>query len=170
VLRLFFAFAILSALGFGGGNAVFPQIYTDSVDTYHWMTAQQFSADFALARLSPGPATGISALIGLAVGGFPGAAVAAFAMFVPAALIVLAISVMNDRYREHPWRVLLLRTMIPVVLGLSWVGVVLLGRGALGSWETWAFMLVATGLMLWTRLNATLIILGAGAFGAVFLR
>lgn len=106
----------------------------------------------------------------MAVGGLPGAAVAAFAMFVPAALVVLAISVMNDRYREHPWRVLLLRTMIPVVLGLTWVGVVLLGHGALGSWETWAFMLFATGLMLWTRLNATLIILGAGAFGAVFLR
>ena len=54
MLRLVFVFAILSALGFGGGNAIFPQLYVDSVDVYHWVTATQFAGDFALsARLSP---------------------------------------------------------------------------------------------------------------------
>ncbi|HEV8022995.1 MAG TPA: chromate transporter [Candidatus Lustribacter sp.] len=170
MLRLVLVFAVLSALGFGGGNAVFPQMYVDSVEVYHWVTAPQFAADFALARLSPGPATGISALIGLAVGGLPGAALAAIAMFVPAALIVLALSALYDRFREHPWRALFQRVMIPIVLGLSWVGVLLLARGALGGWQTWVIGLAATGLMLWTRINASLIIVAAGALGALILR
>lgn len=170
MLRLVYAFAILSALGFGGGNAIFPQLYVDSVETYHWVTATQFAADFALARLSPGPATGISALIGLAVGGLPGAVVAAVAMFVPAALIVLAISALYDRFREHPWRAVFVRTMIPVVLGLTWVGVSLLARGALGTWPTWVLAAAATALMLATRINASLIIVAAGAVGALILR
>lgn len=170
MVRLAVVFAILSALGFGGGNAVFPQMYIDSVDVYHWVTAPQFAADFALARLSPGPATGISALIGLAVGGFPGAAVAAVAMFVPAALIVLGLSALYDRFREHAWRALFQRVMIPIVLGLSWVGVVLLARGAVGTWETWVIAAAATALMLWTRFNASLIIVAAGALGALILR
>lgn len=168
--RLVVVFAILSALGFGGGNAVFPQMYVDSVDVYHWVTAAQFSADFALARLSPGPATGISALIGLAIGGLPGAALAAVAMFVPAALIVLAISAAYDRFQEHPWRAIFVRVMIPIVLGLTWVGVTLLARGALGTWPTWVVGAVATALMLWTRFNASLIIVAAGAVGALILR
>lgn len=170
MLRLVVVFAILSALGFGGGNAVFPQMYLDSVDVYHWVSAPLFAADFALARLSPGPATGISALIGLAVGGYSGAAVAAVAMFVPAALIVLGISVLYDRFREHVWRPLFQRVMIPVVLGLSWVGVLLLARGAVGTWPTWVIAGVATALMLWTRINASLIIVAAGALGALILR
>jgi chromate transporter len=170
VLRLVIVFAVLSALGFGGGNAVFPQMYVDSVDVYHWVTAPQFSADFALARLSPGPATSISALIGLAVGGLPGAGLAALAMFVPAALIVLAIAGAYDRFTEHPWRPVFLRMMIPIVLGLTWVGVTLLGRGALGTWPSWVLAAVAAGLMLGTRLNASLIIVAAGAVGALILR
>jgi chromate transporter len=170
MLRLFYVFAILSALGFGGGNAIFPQMYADSVDAYHWVSATQFAADFALARLSPGPATGISALIGLAVGGLPGAVVAAVAMFVPAALIVLVISVLYDRFREHAWRPIVLRVMIPIVLGLTWVGVSLLARGALGAWQTWVLAAVATALMLGTKINASLIIVAAGAVGALILR
>lgn len=168
--RLVIAFAILSALGFGGGNAVFPQMYVDSVNVYHWVTAAQFSSDFALARLSPGPATGISALIGLHVGGFSGAALAALAMFVPAALIVLGMAALYDRFEQHPWRPVFLKVMIPVVLGLSWVGVTLLGSGALPNWITWALMLLACGVMLRTRINASLVIVAAGLAGAVLLR
>jgi len=122
-----------------------------------------------LRGLSPGPATGISALIGLAVGGLPGAVVAAVAMFVPAALIVLAISALYDRFREHAWRAVFLRIMIPVVLGLTWVGVSLLARGALGGWQTWVIAAAATALMLFTRINASLIIVSAGALGALIL-
>lgn len=170
MLRLVYVFAILSALGFGGGNAIFPQMYVDAVDTYHWMTAGQFAAAFALARLSPGPATGISALIGLAVGGLPGSVIAAIAMFVPAALIVLLISALYDRFREHPWRAVFVRVMIPVVLGLTWVGVSLLARGALGTWPTWVLAAAATVLMLGTRINASLIIVAAGAVGAIVFR
>ena len=86
-------------------------------------------------------------MIGLAVGGLPGAAVAAIAMFVPAALIVLAISALYDRFRDHAWRPLFVRIMTPIVLGLTWVGVSLLARGALGTWETWVIAAAATGLI-----------------------
>ena len=58
--RMALVIATLSMLGFGGGNAVFPQLYTDSVDVYHWVTATEFSRYFALARLAPGPGTTIT--------------------------------------------------------------------------------------------------------------
>lgn len=170
MLRLALVFAVLSALGFGGGNAVFPQMYTDAVDTYHWATSAQFSSDFALARLSPGPATGISALLGYRVGGFAGALLGAIAMFVPAALIVLGIATLYDRFKDHPWRAIFARSMIPIVLGLSWVGVLLLGRGALEGPAAWAIAGASTVLLLATRVNASLLILAAGVLGALILR
>ena len=162
--------ATLSVLGFGGGNAVFPQLYTDSVDVYHWVTAAEFSRYFALARLGPGPGTTITALIGYAVGGLPGAALGAFAMFFPAAVVVYAIIALYDRFHEHPWRKIFARALIPIVLGLTWVGVTLLSRGALDSPLTYAIAAAAAATMIWTRVNASLVILAAAVVGLVAFR
>lgn len=170
MLRLVSVMVTLSALGFGGGNAIWPQLYTDAVDRYHWVSAADFSKYFALARLAPGPGTGFSGLLGYAVGGIGGAIVAAAAMFLPAALIVFAISGVYDRFAEHPWRKLFARAMIPVVLGLTWVGITLLSRGALDTPMTYLIALAAAALILLTRLNAAAIILGAAVFGAAVFR
>jgi chromate transporter len=168
--RMMLVIATLSVLGFGGGNAVFPQLYTDSVDVYHWVTADEFARYFALARLGPGPGTTITALIGYAVGGFPGAALGAFAMFFPAAVVVFGISALYDRFHEHPWRKIFARAMIPIVLGLTWVGVTLLSRGALVSPLTIAIAVAAAAMMIWTKFNASLVILAAAVVGLVGLR
>jgi chromate transporter len=131
------------------------------------VTAAEFSRYFALARLGPGPGTTITALIGFAVGGLPGAALGAFAMFFPAALIVLGISALYDRFHDHPWRKIFARAMIPIVLGLTWVGVTLLSRGALDSPITYAIAAGAAAAMIWTRVNASLVILAAAIVGLV---
>jgi chromate transporter len=162
--------ATLSMLGFGGGNAIFPQLYTDSVDVYHWVTAADFARFFALARLAPGPGTTITALIGYAVGGLPGAAVGALAMFIPAAIIVFLIVVLYDRFHEHPGQKIFARAMIPVVLGLTWVSVALLSRGALETPLSYVLAAGTAALMIWTRANVSLVILGAGLIGAIALR
>jgi chromate transporter len=170
VLRLVIVMITLSLLGFGGGNAIWPQLYTDAVERYHWVSAVDFSKYFALARLAPGPGTGFSGLLGYAVGGIWGAIVAALAMFLPAALVVFAISAVYDRFREHPWRKLFARAMIPIVLGLTWVGITFLSRGALDTPLTYVIALIAGGLILFTNLNAALVILGAALVGAIALR
>jgi chromate transporter len=170
VARMAWVIATLSMLGFGGGNAVFPQLYTDSVDVYHWVTAAEFSRFFALARLAPGPGTTITALIGYAVGGFPGAALGAFAMFLPAAVIVFLIVTLYDRVHDHPWRKIFARAMIPVVLGLTWVGVTLLSRGALETPLSYVLAAGAAAAMIWTRINASLVILAAAIVGMIALR
>ena len=170
MLRMMLVIATLSVLGFGGGNAVFPQLYTDSVDVYHWVTPAEFSRYFALARLGPGPGTTVTALIGYAVGGFPGSALGALAMFFPAALVVFGVSALYDRFHDHPWRKIFARAMVPIVLGLTWVGVTLLSRGALDSPLTVAIAAGAAATMIWTRVNASLVILAAAVVGLVALR
>lgn len=170
MFRLVVVMVTLSALGFGGGNAIWPQLYTDAVDQYHWVTAADFSKYFALARLAPGPGTTFSALLGYAVGGLAGSVIATLAMFVPAALICLGISAVYDRFYEHPWRKIFARAMIPIVLGLTWVGITLLGRGALDTLPTYAIAIAAGALIMWTNVNAALVILGAAAVGIVVFR
>ncbi|MBV9440566.1 MAG: chromate transporter [Candidatus Eremiobacteraeota bacterium] len=168
--RLAWVFAVLSLLGFGGGNAIIPQMHHDVVERFHWITSADFSRYYALGRLAPGPTTTMSALIGWRVAGFVGAALAALAVFVPAGVLVYALGRAWDRFHGHPWRARFARAIAPVVLGLIWAGVVTLGRGALDGPLTGAIAAVAVVLMLCTQWNQALMILGAGVLGALVLR
>jgi chromate transporter len=166
--QLIVVFGVLSALGFGGGNAIIPQMYADVVTQHHWVTSVEFSRFYALSRLAPGPAMTVSALIGYAVAGFTGASVAAVAMFLPAAVFVYVLAHAWDRFHDHPGRKIFARAMIPIVLGLSWVGAVILGRGALDGPATIVIALIAAGVMLRTKLNTALVVALAGVAG-IFL-
>jgi len=168
--RLALVFTVLSLLGFGGGNAIIPQMHDDVVVRYHWLTSAEFSRFYGLGKLAPGPTTSMASLVGWHVGGALGALVATAAVFVPSSLLIYALGALWARFHGHPWRDRFARGIAPVVLGLIWAGVVTLGRGAVDDWATGALALVATALMLGTRINQSLIVLAAGVLGAFALR
>lgn len=163
-------FAVLSVLGFGGGNAIVPQMYADVVNQHHWVTTVEFSRFYGLSRLAPGPAMTVSALIGYTVAGFSGAVVAAVAMFLPAAGFVYVLAHLWDRFREHPGRKIFVRAMVPIVLGLAWVGPILLARGAIDGPATIAIALIAAVIMVRTKFNTALVIAVAGVAGTFLFR
>ena len=165
--QLVAVFAVLSVLGFGGGSAILPQMYADVVTHHQWLTAVEFSRFYALSRLAPGPAMTVSALIGYTVAGFSGAVVAAVAMFLPAAIFVYALAHAWDRFQEHPGRKIFARAMVPIVIGVSWVGAIVLARGALDGPATIAIALIAVGAMLATRINTALVVAAAGVAGII---
>jgi chromate transporter len=168
--RLAFVFAVLSLLGFGGGNAIIPQMHADVVDRFGWITSADFTRFYALGRLAPGPTTTMAALVGYAVAGFTGAVIATAAVFVPAGLLVYAAGHAWGRLHGNPWRDRFARAIKPVVLGLIWAGVVTLARGATDTPVTIVLALVAAVVMLRTEWNQALVVLGAGVVGAVALR
>ncbi|MEA2718999.1 MAG: chromate transporter [Candidatus Eremiobacteraeota bacterium] len=168
--RLALVFAILSLLGFGGGNAIIPQMHADVVEKYHWISSAQFTRFYALGKLAPGPTTTMAALVGYAVRGALGAAVATVAVFLPAGILVFAIGHWWERLRGNPWRDRFARAIKPVVLGLVWAGVVTLARGAADAPVTVGLALVATVVLLRTDWNQSLLVLAAGVIGALTLR
>jgi chromate transporter len=168
--RLALVFTILSLLGFGGGNAIIPQMHADAVDQYHWITSADFTRFFGLAKLAPGPTTTMGALIGYAVAGIWGAVIATVAVFVPGAVLCYIGGHLWGRFQGNPWRERFAVAIKPVVLGLIWAGVVTLARGATDGPFTIAIALVATAIMLRTNWNQALLVLGAGVLGAFALR
>jgi len=163
-------FAMLSLLGFGGGNAIIPQMHADVVDRYHWISAADFSRFYAIGKLAPGPTTSMASLVGYAVAGFAGAAVATAAIFLPAGLLVYVAGHWWERFRGNPLRNRFAAALKPVVLGLIWAGVVTLARGALGTWETIGLAVAATIALLRTDWNQSLMMVAAGIIGALTLR
>jgi chromate transporter len=168
--RLAIVFTVLSLLGFGGGNAIIPQMHADVVDKFHWITSADFTRFFGLAKLAPGPTTTMAALVGYAVAGLTGAVVATIAVFVPAGILVYGIGHVWNRLRGNPWRERFAEAIKPIVLGLIWAGVVTLSHGAIDGYVTIAIALVATVIMLRTEWNQAILVLAAGIAGAIVLR
>jgi len=67
-VRMIEVFGVLSILGFGGGKGIIPQMHTDVVTQYHWVTSAQFSQFYTIGKLVPGPTTIFAALIGFLLG------------------------------------------------------------------------------------------------------
>ena len=74
-------FTQLSLIAFGGGNTILPEMQRQVVDIHHWMTAQEFSALFAMAQAAPGPNMMIVPLVGWHVAGLSGLLVTSTAKF-----------------------------------------------------------------------------------------
>ncbi len=173
LLHILWVFSQLSVLGFGGGKGIIPQMHSDVVGTYHWVTASQFTQFYTIGKLVPGPTTIFAALIGYAATPdrpYIGAGVATLAMFVPSSLIMVAFDALWSRFEGSPWRPIISQGLAPAIVGLVWSSAWTISRGAPSGLVAYATTGAVVVLMLRTKLSAPLLILLSGAVGVVALR
>ena len=154
-------FAPLSIVTVGGGQAIIADIQRQVVDVHHWMTHAQFVNDFAIARLAPGPGSLLATLIGWQVGGIAGAFVATLALFGPTAFLMYGVAHLWKKHRGARWQMALESGLRPVAAGLILAAVYVLVKGLDGGWIAWITALVATAIVMTTRINALIVIAGA---------
>ena len=163
LLHLAGLFGLLSVLAVGGAAGVIPEMQHAAVSVYHWMTAAQFLAMFAISRTAPGPGSLIVVLIGRQAAGWPGAAVAALAMFVPSsALAYLAARFWRRGDGPPGWRGWVERALAPVAVGLTIASGLALIRGTEHSPAAYAVTLTTTLVLAFTELSP-FVMLAAGA-------
>ena len=86
-IAIFFTEA--GAFVFGSGLAIVPFLHAGVVTENHWLTEQQFVDAVAVAMITPGPVVITVGFIGYLIAGFPGAAIAALATFLPCYLFTV---------------------------------------------------------------------------------
>jgi chromate transporter len=173
VLHLLWTFGQLSVLGFGGGKGIIPQMHTDAVSRYHWVTSQQFTQFYTIGKLIPGPTTIFAALVGYAATParpLLGAAIATIGMFVPSSAMMVGFDAFWDRFQASPWRTTISRGLAPAIVGLVWSSVVTIAKGAPTSVVAYGITAIVVVLMLRSKISTPLLILLAGAVGVVALR
>jgi chromate transporter len=95
-------FTKAGAFVFGSGLAIVPFLHGGVVKEYSWLTEQQFVDAVAVAMITPGPVVITVGFIGYLVAGFPGAAVAAMATFLPCYLFTVLPAPYFHKYGRHP--------------------------------------------------------------------
>jgi chromate transporter len=156
----------VGALSYGGGFVIIPIMQGDAVDTYGWMTNDQFLNAVALGQVTPGPVTHTVAAVGWAAGGLGGALLAAAVAFAPSFLFVLSLGPRFDALRRGARVRGFLDGAGPAAIGAI-LGVSIPLAAALGVW--WQFLLLAGALVALLLLGRSVVatLLGAAAVGVV---
>ena len=166
-LEVFESFYRTGSLIFGGGQVVLPMLLTEVVDT-GWVTEQQFLDGFALMLALPGPMFSFSAYLGAVAGGVPGLLLALVGLFLPGVLIIYAVLPFWERVRRYPRVRIALTGVNAAAIGLV-VGVVfLLWERSVQDPAGAVIALLAFGAVLFYRVPAPLVIVGAGVAGWLF--
>ena len=89
LIKIAIFFTEAGAFVFGSGLAIVPFLHAGVVTENHWLTEQQFVDAVAVAMITPGPVVITVGFIGYLIAGFPGAAIAALATFLPCYLFTV---------------------------------------------------------------------------------
>jgi chromate transporter len=163
-------FAYLSLLTVGGGMAAFPELKTLTVNVHHWLNAQQLVQLYSVEQMAPGPKMMMIVSIGQWAAGFAGAVVVLIAFFLPTGLLVFFIGRLWTRLERWPWRASIQRGLAPVSIGLLVAGFLTIARVALTGVVTVIITVVVSAILLRSRVNPALVVLGGALVGLVALR
>jgi chromate transporter len=165
LLSLAAIFAELSLLAFGGGNTILPEMQRQVVEIHHWMSAQDFSAMFALSQAAPGPNLMIVTLIGWRVAGWPGVLVATLAKFGPSS-IVTGLSLHGwRRFKDAPWRRMVQTGLVPMTVGLVSASAWLITRASDPVWSLGIITAVCALVTFRTRVHPLWVLAGGALIG-----
>jgi chromate transporter len=168
LLTLAWVFALLSILAVGGGTAILPEMQRMTVHQYHWVTDRQFRNIYSLGQVAPGPNMLMVMVIGYRVAGAAGAAVVAFAFFIPDCVLTLFANRMWLRYANSPWRTAIQRGMAPISIGLMLAGTYAIARLSIHNVISLAVAAATLSVLMWRRVNPVLLI-SAGGFAYMVL-
>jgi chromate transporter len=166
---LIWVFAYLSLLTVGGGLAAFPELKLLTVEVYHWLGFQDLVHIYSLGQVAPGPNMMMVAAIGERVAGLVGAAVVVVAFFGPTGVLTLGAGRLWQRLEGWRWRDAIQRGLAPVSIGLLVAGAISLARGALTGWHSGVIAVAVFILLIRTRINPALLILGGAVTGLLAL-
>ncbi len=101
---LFYSFAMIGSLTFGGGYAMLPMFIREIVDKRNWATYDEMLDYYALAQCTPGVlAVNTATFVGYRRKGWLGAAVATLGVVLPSLVIIVVIAIFLSNFMEIEW-------------------------------------------------------------------
>ena len=153
-LQIFLSFLKIGLFGFGGGLAIFSLIQHE-IETYGWMTQEEFVDILAISQVTPGPiGINCATYVGYtATGSVWGSVLATTAIIIPSLFIMLAICklyfVISTRFQRNIYFTRTMYTLRLSVLGMIAAAALLLIKPinqpsvSFIDWRSWVIFAVA---------------------------
>ena len=175
--HLLWIWFLLGLQSFGGGAATLFLIRRAAVDEYQWLSAEDFTRDWALVQAAPGiNLLCLTILVGRQVAGLAGGVVALVGLMLPSVSITIVMTALYADLRDLPVIQAALRGVVPATVGLGLVLTyrlvmpILIARGREGRWLQMVYLLIFVGsalvMQLW-QLPVVVVLLSAGTLGGL---
>ena len=128
LLELFLTFLKIGAFTFGGGYAMIPIIHSEVLGR-NWLSHSALVDFLAVSEGTPGPfSVNVATYVGERTAGIPGAVMATLGLVLPSFVIILIISMVFSRIRDHVIMKGILKGIKSAVVGLIAAAVVSVAR------------------------------------------
>jgi chromate transporter len=164
LLTLIIIVAPLSLLAVGGASSIYAPLQHQTVEVHHWFTGREFLELFAIARVTPGPGSMLTTIIGWRMAGFAGALVATLSLYVPCSVVCFVAARTWNRFRGSVWHTAVENGLRPIAAGLMIAGGIMILRVEDIGVLAWGIALAVAALLTWRpTLHPMLLLLGGGA-------
>lgn len=161
----------IGCLSFGGPAGQIALMHRELVDERRWVTEQQFLNALNFCMLLPGPeAMQLATYIGWRLHGVSGGLVAGLFFVFPGALIVLALSALYATLGNLPIVESLFQGIQAAVVAIVISALWRISQTALQSWSHRVIALLAFVSLFFLTIPYPLVVIGAGIFGAFFIK
>lgn len=169
-VQLFWSFAKVGLIGYGGGPAMLPLIEVEVVEQNAWMTHEQFVDGLAAGYSLPGPiSTKIAIWVGWETNGLLGASAALLGVILPSAILILLVTSVLHSFADHPRVQGMLRGVRPVMLAILVAMVIGYVPKTAPDVLSGVIAAVALGILMATDLHPAWLVLGGALLGgAIF--
>lgn len=166
LLELFFTFAKIGVVTFGGGYAMLPMLQRDIVSKHNWATEEELMDYFAIGQCTPGIiAVNTATFIGYKIKGVLGGIFATLGVIFPSIVIITIIAAFINNFADYPVVIYAFNGIRICVCVLILNAVLKLAKNALI--DVWAYIIFAVVFLLSAifDMSAALLVLIAGVVG-----
>ena len=164
--KLFWTFAKVGVMTFGGGYAMLPILQREIVDNQGWATEEELMDYFAIGQCTPGViAVNTATFIGQKLTGLAGGIIATLGVVFPSLVIISALAGVIEAFSHIQWVQNAFGGIRVCVCVLILNAVVKLFKKAVVDLPTLAIFLVVTLGSTLTPLSPVVFVLAAAAIG-----
>lgn len=170
-LKLFITFLQIGSVSFGGGYSILKVISHYVVDLNKWLTNDQFNDIVAISQSTPGP-IGINAatFVGYKMGGIFGAFIATISVILIPITLSLIVYFFYVKHKENDKIKTIISKLKPVVIAMICSASLNFLKDAFGSFVSILITIIATLLLIYSKIDAVLLLLVSGIVGLIVFR
>lgn len=171
LLKLFFAFAKIGAVTFGGGYAMLPILQRDIVKKYGWATDKELVDYFAVGQCTPGViAVNTATFIGYKKKGILGGIFATLGVVFPSVIIISIIAAFVSNYADIPAVKYAFNGIRVCVCVLIFNAIIKLSKESLVDKWTWLIFALILILSLFFNIPTFVLVIASGFVGYIIKR
>jgi chromate transporter len=161
LIKLFFTFLKVGLFTIGSGYSMLVLAQRYVVDTYHWLTLQEFSDLVAISEITPGPIMiNLATFVGTRTAGLRGAIFATLGLIIIPFIALYIIALNYAQFKNLPIIQNLLKVIRPMAIGFITVAILNLFKTSVTDLTTAIIAIAVIVLAYVFKINPIFIVTG----------